>query len=232
MDPPRSRRVSRHRRYSRAERHHLTTGLSPSLAALSNAFTNLSRNPLSLAATYGVSVDFLSSGYLDVSVPQVRSLTLCIQVRVTLRPGFPIRTFQDHSLVTGSPELFAGSHVLHRLLTPRHSPCALSHLITSTQNRCSPVAVTPKDDHQRTCSSTEPIQVCLPRLGQATQDTSLEILRYHTIRLSKRPNHLAIRSFGWRCPVPSRTCSRLGAVEQCTEIVQSVNRSGGRIADL
>ena len=32
-----------------------------------------SAGPRSLAATDGVSVDFLSSGYLDVSVPRVRS---------------------------------------------------------------------------------------------------------------------------------------------------------------
>lgn len=32
-----------------------------------------SAGPRSLAATGGVSVDFLSSGYLDVSVPRVRS---------------------------------------------------------------------------------------------------------------------------------------------------------------
>ena len=38
--------------------------------------------PLSLATTQGVEVSFLSSGYLDVSVPQLGSRTLCIQVRV------------------------------------------------------------------------------------------------------------------------------------------------------
>ena len=31
-----------------------------------------SAGPISLATTFGVSFDFLSSGYLDVSVPQVR----------------------------------------------------------------------------------------------------------------------------------------------------------------
>lgn len=31
-----------------------------------------SAGPLSLAATKGISVDFFSSGYLDVSVPRVR----------------------------------------------------------------------------------------------------------------------------------------------------------------
>ena len=38
--------------------------------------------PRSLATTNGVSVDVLSSGYLDVSVPRVRFLTLCIQVKI------------------------------------------------------------------------------------------------------------------------------------------------------
>ncbi len=39
--------------------------------------------------------------------------------------GCPIRTLQDHGLVTGSPGLFAGSCVLHRLSTPSHPPCTL-----------------------------------------------------------------------------------------------------------
>src|ERR1700679_1821834 len=43
-------------------------------------------------------------------------------------PGFPIRKPPDHSLVTGSPGLIAGSNVLHRLLVPRHPPCALINL--------------------------------------------------------------------------------------------------------
>ncbi len=38
--------------------------------------------PLSLAATWGISVDFFSSGYLDVSVHQVCLYTLCIQVQI------------------------------------------------------------------------------------------------------------------------------------------------------
>ena len=40
--------------------------------------------PLSLAATYGVAVAFLSSGYLDVSVSRVRFDCLCIQQPMTL----------------------------------------------------------------------------------------------------------------------------------------------------
>ena len=39
--------------------------------------------PRSLAATEGISVDFSSSGYLDVSVHQVHLFTLCIQIKMT-----------------------------------------------------------------------------------------------------------------------------------------------------
>src|ERR1043165_2210726 len=51
-----------------------------------------------------------------------------------LVPGFPIRTSSDHSSVDSSPRPIAASPVLHRLLMPRHPPCALKHLITT---RCS-----------------------------------------------------------------------------------------------
>ena len=49
------------------------------LAAVTHAW--VSAVPLSLAATRGVSVDFLSSGYLDVSVPPVAPRTVCVRVR-------------------------------------------------------------------------------------------------------------------------------------------------------
>ena len=49
-----------------------------------SAFTySVWANPRSLATTRGVSVDFHSSGYLDVSVLRVTSRRLCIQRRVT-----------------------------------------------------------------------------------------------------------------------------------------------------
>jgi hypothetical protein len=52
------------------------TGLSPCIVILSRIFCYLYKcfraGPRSLAATKGISVDFFSSGYLDVSVPQVR----------------------------------------------------------------------------------------------------------------------------------------------------------------
>ena len=48
----------------------------------------------------------------------------------SLGPGFPIRTSSDHSSVDSSPRLIAASYVLHRLLVPRHPPCALTNLAT------------------------------------------------------------------------------------------------------
>src|SRR3954462_12035538 len=50
--------------------------------------------------------------------------------RTLLLRGFPIRISSDLSLVGSSPRLFAASHVLHRLLVPRHPPCALNNLAT------------------------------------------------------------------------------------------------------
>jgi hypothetical protein len=47
-----------------------------------------------------------------------------------LMSGSPIRTPWDHSSVDNSPRPIAASHVLHRLLVPRHPPSALSNLTT------------------------------------------------------------------------------------------------------
>jgi hypothetical protein len=54
--------------------------------------------PRSLAATWRISLDFFSFGYLDVSVLRVRSINLCIHliVTVSLQPGSPIRTSMAH----------------------------------------------------------------------------------------------------------------------------------------
>jgi hypothetical protein len=65
--------------------------------------------------------------------PALPPHALCVQARVTsnyARSGFPIRKSPDRRLVADSPGLIAGSNVLHRLLMPRHPPCALSNLAT------------------------------------------------------------------------------------------------------
>ena len=109
MVPPCSDRVSRAPPYSRTLSGITYKGLSPSMANLSRLFY-LSKQghwpgPRSLATTSGVSVDVLSSGYLDVSVRQVRLLRLCIQRKITLRWGFPIRKSTDQSLLSAPRSL-------------------------------------------------------------------------------------------------------------------------------
>ena len=89
--------------------------------------------PISLAATFGIDVSFSSSGYLDVSVHRVPLHTLWIGVWIheVFSCGFP------HSEICGSmdicslPQLIAAYHVFHRLLVPRHPPCALLRLTAS-----------------------------------------------------------------------------------------------------
>jgi hypothetical protein len=65
----------------------IDTGLSPAMANFSKLFSFLHPGhwpgPRSLATTNGVSVDVLSSGYLDVSVPQVSSLSGDLNGRVS-----------------------------------------------------------------------------------------------------------------------------------------------------
>ena len=86
MVPPCSGRISRVPPYSSPPRPFTRTGLSPAEARLSRRFRLRSKRhwpgPRSLATTDGVSVDVLSSGYGDVSVPRVRFLNLCIQFKI------------------------------------------------------------------------------------------------------------------------------------------------------
>ena len=47
---------------------------------------------------------------------------------------FPHSYISGSSLICSSPKLFAACHVLHRLLMPRHSPCALISLTFVEEN--------------------------------------------------------------------------------------------------
>ena len=46
--------------------------------------------------------------------------------------GFPHSEISGSKLICSSPKLIAAYHVLHRLLMPRHSPCALYSLTYRT----------------------------------------------------------------------------------------------------
>ena len=123
------------------------TGLSPSLAGvpktiLLGSLHHVMRSephgartvvwalPRSLAATCGIDVSFSSSGYLDVSVHRVPSHALWIGAWVHrgFLCGFPHSDTRGSPDICSSPRLFAAYRVFHRLLVPRHPPCALSCL--------------------------------------------------------------------------------------------------------
>ena len=93
MVPPCSDRVSRAPPYSYISRFSTRTRLSLSQVNLSMLFrfftAHRSARPVSLATTPRVSFDFLSYGYLDVSIHRVRLANLCIQSAIILSYWVP-----------------------------------------------------------------------------------------------------------------------------------------------
>ena len=86
---------------------------------------------ISLATTLEIDkFSFSSSGYLDVSVPRVPHIQLWIHCTLTevSSAGFPHSDISGSMDMCSSPKLFAAYHVFHRLLVPRHPPCALTTL--------------------------------------------------------------------------------------------------------
>ena len=99
-----------------------------------NARTPVWPLSISLAATLEIEFSFFSSPYLDVSVQAVPLHTLWIGVWMTevFSAGFPHSDISGSMDICSSPKLFAAYHVFHRLLVPRHPPCALSRLTILT----------------------------------------------------------------------------------------------------
>ena len=102
-----------------------------------NARTPVWALSISLAATLEIDFSFekeifsfFSPGYLDVSVHRVPLHTLWIGVWMTegCSAGFPHSDISGSMDICSSPKLFAAYHVFHRLLVPRHPPCALVRL--------------------------------------------------------------------------------------------------------
>ena len=85
---------------------------------------------ISLAATLEIDVSFSSSWYLDVSVPRVPDVWLWIHHTTTevCSARFPHSEICGSMCICHSPQLIAAYHVFHRLLVPRHPPCALYSL--------------------------------------------------------------------------------------------------------
>ena len=107
MVPLYSNRISRVPSYSRTYRIFTYTGLSPTLVWLSIHFYLLTicywADPRSLATTSGISVDFFSSGYWDVSLLRVCFDTAMYSLHDTqLRVGFPIRKSPGQRVLTSN----------------------------------------------------------------------------------------------------------------------------------
>jgi hypothetical protein len=96
-----------------------------------NASTWVWAVPISLAATFGISVIYFPPGTEMVHFPGLAHTRLCIQRAVTRvhLAGFPHSEILGSKPACGSPRLIAACHVLLRLLAPRHPPYALSSLI-------------------------------------------------------------------------------------------------------
>ncbi len=70
------------------------------------------------------------------------------------RTGFPHSDTSGSRVVCTSPELIAACRVLHRLLTPRHPPYALSNLILKAKI---PVSLTLQVVNERIWRLLEPV---------------------------------------------------------------------------
>lgn len=84
------------------------------------------RSPFARRYSGSLEIDFLSSGYLDVSVPRVVLPRLCVQRgdMHTAVHGFAHSETPGSKDVCSSPGIIAACRVLHRLPVPRHPPCA------------------------------------------------------------------------------------------------------------
>ena len=108
-------------------------------------------------------------------------------------PGSPIRTPPDQRSVDSSPGPIAASHVLHRLLVPRHPPCALDHLHTHPRQP-QHTDWRPRGDnvrhHQGTTTETRPTEA--PRTPM-NQKSTLKTTRPPPTREGTTPSGLDAR---------------------------------------
>ena len=148
MVPPSSHRIPRVRWYSgsncvssRFAYKTVTSSGRPS-HAVPLRYLNRVRCPKPLHhCWFRISFDFSSSGYLDVSVPRVPLVQLCIHCTILTSSirWFPNSEICGSKPMSGSPQLIAGCHVLRRLPMPRHPPCALFSLNSTTEISFRPV---------------------------------------------------------------------------------------------
>lgn len=128
--------------------------------------------------------------------PAFPPTSLYIQLAVTHHedePGFPIRKSSDHSPVIGSPRLIADSHVLHRLLMPRHPPCALNnlHTIKKNKNLKSTIKPTPSIDSTQIPEDARVHYIVLKQQPTTQQQHKNKVLHHHHAR-QKQEQHQCV----------------------------------------
>ena len=134
------------------------TGLLPSVAGLSRPLRLEHWFVTPCGASYNPAVQARRFGLVPVRSPLLGESRLISSPRATemfqftrfppygyeftirylaIKPGgLPHSEIPGSAPACGSPRLIAAYHVLHRLLTPRHPPCALCSLITVVSGCC------------------------------------------------------------------------------------------------
>ena len=114
-----------------SQNHSITLAESRPRSEPQHARTLVWALSLSLAATQEIDVSFSSCSYLDVSVHYVYRLLAMnslVKQLTTKLVRFPHSEISGSKRTYRSPKHIGVSPVLHRLLVPRHSPCALDNL--------------------------------------------------------------------------------------------------------
>jgi hypothetical protein len=119
-------------------------------------------------------------------------------------------------LLASSPKLIAGSYALHRLLTPRHPPCALDYLTTRSLELWprDPREEIPRRDspNLRWTKSTQRLPSCLYIFSESEPPARAEA---HDQRsLKDRQQHLAIHQPTGRTRRSGPSCGSLKEVIQ------------------
>jgi hypothetical protein len=140
--------------------------------------------------------------------------------------GFPIRASTGQRLFSASPWLIAAVHALHRLLVPRHPPCALTILTVIR-----PIAIPVPHKEVRRISSGPVIPVIQPPAYRRAADVaSVQFSRTVERLYAGRGGHVRTRSFHRdracrkRAPVSQNSTACRGGLDVAPPISLRVGR--------
>ena len=146
----------------------------------------------------------------------------------SLPPGFPIRKSPD-KLAYNYPRLIAVSHVLHRLLSPRHPPYALSSLTTKfTRNQILSLQETIKS--QSRAALLECFRALLPAAPRKRRAERAKTTQRLLHRVDLSPNRLFLRYsvFKERFGALRQASERKLRAKSALELLPAATKDGGR----